>query len=55
MCKTQLRENGGFVHLRESLNLMKHKKICHDCDRSRRFTRNYVMEVVDAIVFYVEH
>ena len=29
------------------------KKVCHDCDRSRHFTRNYVTEVYEAIVLYL--
>ena len=29
----------------------RNKKVCYDCDRSLYFTRNYVMEVVEATVF----
>ena len=30
----------------------KHKKVCHDFDRSHHFTSNYVMEVIEATVFF---
>ena len=34
----------------------KHKNVCDGCDRSRHFTRIYVMDIdiVEAIVFYVK-
>ena len=32
----------------------KHKNVCDGCDRSRHFTRIYVMDLVEAIVFYVK-
>ena len=30
----------------------KHKKECYHCDRSHHFTRNYVMEIVEATDTY---